>query len=137
MWERVGEVVRGPAPASPTHLIHRDFHPANVLWTDGRVSGIVDWVNSCRGPAGVDVGGMRRNLAHLFGGEAPDRFLAAYLSESGIAEYDPYWDLITAVEVLPGPEVYRPYLELGATGLTDSGVRRRFEDHVAAAVSRL
>ena len=33
------------------HLLHRDFHPLNVLWGAADVSGVVDWVNACVGHA--------------------------------------------------------------------------------------
>jgi len=44
----------GPAamPAYRPRFIHRDFHPGNVLWSRGRASGVVDWANACKGPAG-------------------------------------------------------------------------------------
>src|SRR5207302_9854607 len=42
VWERAIEVFKGPAPEPPRCFIHRDFHPGNVLWHQGRVSGVVD-----------------------------------------------------------------------------------------------
>jgi Ser/Thr protein kinase RdoA (MazF antagonist) len=44
-------------------FLHRDYHPGNLLWNDGSLSGIVDWAFSCRGPRGVDVAHTRWNLA--------------------------------------------------------------------------
>jgi aminoglycoside phosphotransferase (APT) family kinase protein len=43
IWERAADISRGPAPVLPQVLVHRDFHPGNVLWRRGTVSGVVDW----------------------------------------------------------------------------------------------
>ena len=51
VWERAVEISRAPAPDLPAVLLHRDFHPGNVLWRYGRVSGVVDWLGACSGPA--------------------------------------------------------------------------------------
>ncbi|WP_081412680.1 phosphotransferase [Fictibacillus gelatini] len=32
-------------PDARNGFIHRDYHPCNVLWEDGRLTGVVDWVN--------------------------------------------------------------------------------------------
>ena len=62
VWERAAEISRGPAPDLPAVLLHRDFHPGNVLWRHGRVSGVVDWQGACAGPAAADVAHCRVNL---------------------------------------------------------------------------
>jgi aminoglycoside phosphotransferase (APT) family kinase protein len=48
-WEQLIEASRTLKPAGAETLLHRDYHPGNVLWEDGAVSGIVDWPNACRG----------------------------------------------------------------------------------------
>jgi aminoglycoside phosphotransferase (APT) family kinase protein len=42
IWERAADISREPAPVLPQVLVHRDFHPGNVLWRRGTVSGVVD-----------------------------------------------------------------------------------------------
>ena len=44
-------------------FLHRDFHPGNLLWTDERITGVVDWVSACAGPPEEDIGHCRANLA--------------------------------------------------------------------------
>lgn len=51
----VFDFVREPRPQVKPCFIHRDYHPTNILWVDDKVSGVVDWVNACRGPAGIDI----------------------------------------------------------------------------------
>lgn len=131
-WAQVLAVARGPSPAATQHLIHRDYHPANVLWSRGRVSGIVDWVNACRGPAGVDIGHCRRNLALSHGVEVADRFLDHCTGRAG---YDPYWDIITLTDWLPGGDTYDGWTDLGLD-VPVRTVRARADDYVASLAAR-
>lgn len=114
VWERAFEVFAGPAPTRERRFIHRDYHPGNVLWTNGAVRGVVDWVNASIGSPNADVGHCRMNLADELGIEAADRFLG--LTERD--DYHPYWDIVAA---LGGMEEWEP----------------GDEDFVAQAVSRL
>jgi aminoglycoside phosphotransferase (APT) family kinase protein len=97
VWRRAIEVFNGPAPSAEDLFIHRDYHPGNVLWSRGDVSGVVDWVHASVGSPYVDVGHCRGNLADRFGLEAADRFLDLYRAESGRGDYDPYWDIVAAL----------------------------------------
>jgi aminoglycoside phosphotransferase (APT) family kinase protein len=72
------------APTLPTVLCHSDYHPGNVLVTDGEVTGVVDWASARFAPRGFDVALMRCDLAVEPGGDAPDRFLAAYEAAAGV-----------------------------------------------------
>ena len=138
LWKRMFEIVTGPPPDNYACFIHRDYHPTNVLWADGEVSGVVDWINACRGNPGIDIGHCRLNLIHLYGVEAADTFLRAYRERAGPAyRYHPYWDLITLVELLPGPPgIYRPWLDFGVTGLTDELVRQRVDDYLVSLIGK-
>ena len=82
-------------------FLHRDYHPGNVLWRDGLVAGVVDWVNASRGPVDADLGHCRVNLAMAYDLAAADRFLSAHRALTGAADYDPYWDVVAAVGMLP------------------------------------
>lgn len=136
VWARAIAMVQEPPPETPLCFIHRDYHPLNVLWQNDSVSGVVDWVNACRGPAGIDVGHCRLNLVSLYGLDAADAFLRAYQAQGGAAQH-PYWDLLTLVDWLPEPGVYAPWLELGLTHLTDGLVRERLDDYLVSILKRL
>lgn len=97
LWERAIEVRRTrPAEYLPT-LIHRDFHPGNVMWLRRRLSGVVDWANACRGPFGCDLAHCRSNLRELAGIVTGDKFVAAYRSLTG-EDLHPYWVLAGHLE---------------------------------------
>jgi aminoglycoside phosphotransferase (APT) family kinase protein len=93
VWERAFAIFDGPAPAGPRVLVHRDFHPGNVLWAGGAVSGVIDWASAEIGAPGADIGHCRWNLARALSLDAADRFLAL----TGVGEYDPYWDVVAAL----------------------------------------
>ncbi|MEV5778346.1 aminoglycoside phosphotransferase family protein [Streptomyces antimycoticus] len=118
VWKRAIDIHLGPIPvASRPRLVHRDYHPGNVLWTRGQVRGVVDWANASAGHPHADVGHCRENLCQL-GVEAPDRFLSHYREASGDrTEYLPYWDIAAAVGWAPestappaAPELYEEFV---------------------------
>jgi hypothetical protein len=138
-WEQAIEIVQGPTPPAKKCFIHRDYHPTNVLWNQGKVSGVVDWVNSCHGWPGLDLGHCRLNLAQLYGLKVADDFLREYRLQAGSSfDYHPYWDLLAAIDFLPGPPtVYRPWLDFGVRDLTDQVVGERFDAYLTSLVARL
>jgi aminoglycoside phosphotransferase (APT) family kinase protein len=97
-WERAAEISHGPTPAAPEVLVHRDFHPGNVLWRWGKVSGVVDWQAACTGPAVADVAHCRVNLL-TFGTAAAELFTALWQDASG-ATYHPWADVVTIIGFL-------------------------------------
>lgn len=92
LWERAIEIRRTQPTAYTPTLIHRDFHPGNVMWLRGDLSGIVDWANACHGPVGCDLAHCRSNLGDLAGLATGDEFIGAYQSLTG-DELHPYWVL--------------------------------------------
>jgi aminoglycoside phosphotransferase (APT) family kinase protein len=122
LWEAAIGRWAGDLPPFRASFVHRDFHPGNVLWARGRATGIVDWANGCRGPAGCDVAHCRWNLIELSGVAAADRFLAAYEAVTGTT-YDPFWELGSV-------------LEHGPSGFTPTAVSRA-ERRLAAALAAL
>jgi aminoglycoside phosphotransferase (APT) family kinase protein len=91
LWEAAIDAVQR-LPHDPTVFVHRDFHPGNVLWSDGRVSGVVDWIEASAGPPGIDTGHCRVNIARLAG--------VAVARSFGGPDHDPVWDLASAVDAL-------------------------------------
>ena len=73
--------------------MHRDFHPGNVLWRRGTVTGVVDWPGACTGPAVADVAHCRVNLL-TFGTGAAQRFTVFWQQAAGAAHH-PWADVVT------------------------------------------
>ncbi|WP_242657512.1 aminoglycoside phosphotransferase family protein [Mycobacterium intracellulare] len=62
-WEGAVTTYHDVRPSSDRVFLHRDFHPGNILWQQGTISGVVDWVSSCAGPVQEDIAHFRVNLA--------------------------------------------------------------------------
>lgn len=133
LWTNIQSYVQATPNFTPV-FIHRDYHPVNVLWEGERISGVVDWINACMGPVGVDVAHCRLNLAIMYGQDTADAFLAAYMNAAPGYRHHAYWDLDDALGALPDVKPYPPWAEFGLSGLTTELVRSRMEAFVAAAL---
>ena len=134
VWNSAQEITRREPDYTP-RFIHRDYHPVNVLWTGERISGVVDWINACMGPVGIDLAHCRLNLALMYGQTIADQVLHAYITHNETYRHDPYWDLEDALGALPDVEPYPPWAEFGLTGLTTKLIRDRLQFFVLSAVN--
>ncbi|HKC80345.1 MAG TPA: hypothetical protein VKB91_04070, partial [Gemmatimonadaceae bacterium] len=68
-----------------------------------------------------------------------DDFLAAYIAAAGSDfTYDPYWDLISVVELLPGPPaMYEGWRAAGFPNISNTTMRERVDAYVVSVVARL
>lgn len=138
-WERAIAFIAGEPPPAPRCLVHRDYHPVNLLWRGQTLSAVVDWVNACRGVAAVDLAHCRGNLIALYGPEAADRFLQHYRRAGGADHGDmAWWDLMCLAECLPGPpEVYPGWVPFGVRNITREMLCARLEAHLLAVLRQL
>ena len=133
-WRHALDLARSRQPRTTSRFIHRDYHPWNILWQRGKLSGVVDWISACAGPPQVDVAHCRVNLVWFHGLDVADRFLAAYADASGssVEDYDPYWDAMALADTgLVIADI--PWFD---AGLTLPLVRRRL-DALAVAIAGL
>lgn len=121
VWEQAVALYEGPPPSPERRFIHRDYHPGNVLWRRGAVTGLVDWQHASLGAIEADVGHCRANLHWHFSAAVADRFLRHWLAISGRTEYHPYWDVAVVLT------------EASSYGPPDA----KLDEFVAAAVARL
>jgi aminoglycoside phosphotransferase (APT) family kinase protein len=142
LGERAWEQLRRDPPAvtSPV-VIHGDFQSTNVLWSQRRLSGLLDWSMLCQGPAGIDVGEARFETLLLLGPDAADRLLHAYEAALGttVADIDA-WDVRAALVlglVVPLSSWAARYREMGRSDLTLSVLQSRrdtwIETHLGGA----
>ena len=91
VWADVTRVLEGPMPRS-RYFVHGDYQHFNLLWSRGRLSGLVDWALSGIGAPDRDVGHCRLNLAVLHSPELAERFRLAYEAEAG-RRVERWWDV--------------------------------------------
>ena len=125
-------------PIDEPVLLHRDFHPLNLLQDDDGTLAVVDWVNACVGHPHAELGHCRWNLSVLVGQRAADAFLASYLSlRSTPTPYDRSWDLATVLGLLPGPFGTSAWHSVGRSDLTDATVISATEQFLADTLRHL
>ena len=138
LWSEAIERYRGPRPATPEHLIHRDFHPGNTLWEGDVVTGLIDWAETSWGPSDLDVAHACANFAMLHSVEEAVAFAAAYERRGGRLDPDPearrYWTCLDVLGFLPDPGPIVVALTRQRPDLDADGVRRRLEDLLALAL---
>jgi aminoglycoside phosphotransferase (APT) family kinase protein len=146
LWRRAVEVIRRDPPAYRPCLLHRDFHPGNVLFTgqstDLAITGVVDWVETSWGPADLDVAHCSTAIALLHGVPAGMRVAEQYVAAGGVLSEDPsdhlYWRLLDALAFAPDAEkVAVPWREVGRTDLTPAVLARRLEDYLEALLDSI
>ena len=143
MWEAAAEAYGRWRPAEGEEtFLHRDYHAMNLLFggagSELRVTGVVDWVNACVGPAAADVSHCRIDLVKMRGLAAADLFLREYRAVRGGFEYDPVWDLEAVFDVaVPTADVHAPWRQFGLAGLRSETVQERVEEHLKRALIEL
>jgi len=85
--------------APPMALLHGDFWPGNVLWLNGRISGVIDWEDAQLGSPLWDLANARLELLWAKGAGAAAAFTHAYAQITGCDTADlAAWDLCAALE---------------------------------------
>lgn len=131
LWQQAFDLLADDPPPYDAVFLHRDFHLGNVLWSDGAISGVVDWVETSWGPAWLDVAHCRTYLAMLHG---PDT-AAAFADRYGTGRASSYWDCMDIVGYLPDPvKVVQPWRDNGRE-ITDETARLRLEEQLTAVLS--
>lgn len=124
--------------SAPSVLVHYDFWSGNVLWSQEKISGVVDWSGAVNGPAGFDVGWCRLDLYLLFDEHIADVFFRAY--EAATDDIDrallALWDLWALARSHRDVEDWvGNYRDLDRADLTAAELRHRHEAWTAHVIS--
>jgi len=134
-WEAAFRLLDASTPPADVCFVHRDFQHFNVLWSRGRLTGVVDWVWASQGSPDVDVAHERLNLALLHSVDVAERFRFAYEAEAG-RQVDPWWDLRELVSYLPGWGGCLPAQVNGAMPVDLRGMPIRVEELLETVLAR-
>lgn len=131
LWRQALALVQRPAPDGRPVLLHRDFHPGNVLWLGDEISGVIDWAETSWGPAETDVAHACTNFALLHDRASAAAFRRAYERAGGRLEPDRevarFWAVGDLVGFLPDPMTELAALVAQRPDLTPDVVRYRLD----------
>jgi aminoglycoside phosphotransferase (APT) family kinase protein len=93
-------------PPAASVFLHGDVWAGNMLWEGDRCVALIDWKTAGVGHPGVDLGGLRAQVAVQYGLDAPTHVLEGWERQVGReAIAVPYWDAVAALNtpaVTPG-----------------------------------
>jgi len=139
LWQRAIDLFAAGPPATPHGLVHRDFHPGNILWEGDRITGVIDWAETSWGPADLDVVHSCTNFAMLHDFAGARAFLAAYRSQGGQLEGEPeaarFWAVSDILGFLPDPCPVVRALTAARPDLTPDLLRTRLEELLALTLA--
>jgi len=136
LWRTLAQVLAQPESPRDERFIHGDYQHFNVLWSRGRLTGVVDWAFAASGPPDIDVGHCRLNLAVLFGADWAERFRHAYEARAA-RRVDPWWDLYAIASYNDSWQGFIPVQVDGRARVDVAGMTGRVEDLVQATLGRL
>jgi aminoglycoside phosphotransferase (APT) family kinase protein len=82
IWEIIQHKLPALKPAKGS-LVHGDYWSGNILWDQGRLTGILDWENVAFGEPGFDVANCRMEMIVDGMDDAADTFLRTYEAATG------------------------------------------------------
>jgi aminoglycoside phosphotransferase (APT) family kinase protein len=132
LWRRAIKIFHEGPPDTVLGLIHRDFHPGNILWRGDLITGVIDWAETSWGPADLDVAHSCSNFAMLQDLASAGAFREAYLRHGGRLDPDAgsarFWRISDILGFLPDPAPIITKLTSTRPELTPDVVRARLEE---------
>lgn len=118
-------------PAERHAIVHGDFWPGNIMWSDSTIAAVLDWEDTTVGDPLADVACARLEMRYDWGREAAERFSTTYAElchtdTARLAVWDAYvaaaalhsmsdWGLAADVEAHRRREATRALDEASAT----------------------
>ena len=104
-------------PAASSVFLHGDVWGGNMLFEGDRCVALIDWKTAGVGNPGVDLGGLRMQMALQYGQDAPAHVLEGWERQAGRAAIAvPYWDAVAALNTPTDLDH-----AVGAPGFADDG----------------
>lgn len=135
VWRAALTVLASPPPDHPLTFTHADFQHFNLLWSRGKITGVVDWAFPSVTSPDLDVAHCRLNLAILFGADQADGFLRAYEAVAG-RSCEPWWDLHRLTGYSPEWQDFIPRQVGGRIPVDIAGMTRRVEETMVRTLCR-
>jgi aminoglycoside phosphotransferase (APT) family kinase protein len=119
--------------------VHGDLWPGNTMWSDGALTGLIDWDCAGAGPPGIDLGSVRLDAVLYFGWPAADEILDGWQRAAGRqADHVAYWDVVAALcTVGDMAQCMPPLLDHGRPDLDAGILTARRDAFLAQALDQL
>jgi hypothetical protein len=132
-------VSEGTGLGEPLGFVHGDFWQGNTLWDGDRYAGAIDWDFAGFGPAGIDLGSLRADVAVLHGLDAAAHVLAGWEDMAGRAAPNlGWWDVVAGVSTPEDMNGWLPNFHAqGRTDLDLETVTRRRDGFLERALEDL
>jgi aminoglycoside phosphotransferase (APT) family kinase protein len=129
---------RLPSLSSERVFTHGDFHPGNVLWNRGRISGVVDWNGARLDAPWCELAYCRTEVCLLLGPDVADRLADAYSDiVGGTSDELAVYDLICVLNTRRYlPESLDAYREQGHVPNYQLSLAH-LDEHVRRSLKRL
>jgi len=123
----------GEPQLNPVGFRHGDYWPGNLLWEEGKLTGVIDWENANLGDQIFDLACTRLDVLWVFGEDAMAEMTERYLAKNPINVGSlPFWDLRAALRMVSMFEkLAEPYPGFGRPDVTTESMQRdlhRFVD---------
>jgi Ser/Thr protein kinase RdoA (MazF antagonist) len=128
-----------PPGGTASVFVHGDLWQGNMIFDGDRQIGTVDWDYAGAGPAGIDIGSLRCDIAVMYGLPAADQVLAGWQEWHGApAAGTSWWDLIAVTCSPPDLRLWLPnFHSQGRRDLDLATVTSRRDAFLAAALREL
>ncbi|GGB48057.1 hypothetical protein GCM10011492_44090 [Flexivirga endophytica] len=136
VWKAAFDVIASTPPTDTAAFLHGDFLPVNMLWSRGKITGLIDWNGVHRGSRAIDVGLCRLYLAALYSPEWAEQLRARYESVAGVS-LDPWWDLYALLHHSDDQSKWIQRQVAGCRPVDLPGMTPRVEAVVETAIGRL
>jgi aminoglycoside phosphotransferase (APT) family kinase protein len=133
-----------PVHPGPLCLLHGDFWPGNLLFSDDEsLIGVIDWEDACIGNPLSDLAISRLDVFCIFGEDVMKAFTAHYWINTGFVCTDlPYWDLCAVLRLarligsdLTGWVAY--YQRFGRKDITEQWIKECCQVFIGQALHEL
>lgn len=118
-------------------FVHGDVWDGNMLWDGDVCTGVIDWKAAGIGSPGVDLGGLRHQMALQYGPDAPPHVLRGWQRRTGQdLPALSYWDAVAALNtptVLEGFPGFAP----DGSSLDAQAMTERRDDFLQTALDSL
>jgi aminoglycoside phosphotransferase (APT) family kinase protein len=131
-------VAEASAPSEPHVFVHGDLWQGNTVWQGSGQCRMLDWDFAGVGPAGVDLGSLRCDVAVMYGQQAADEVTVGWEECHGMRALNvAWWDLVACMSTPPDMAMWLPnFHHQGRSDLDIATVTQRRDAFLAVALDR-